>query len=138
MSLMRIDYNPSRGQLAVFGAVWLVFFGALGGVIDGRGGPRGLAAAAWLAAIVVPSIGWLVPRFMRLVYLGMALLAFPVGLVVSYVVLAAVYYLVFAPIGLLMRLFGYDPLKRRFDRAAESYWVARRAAVDLRRYFRQF
>ena len=138
MSLVRIDYNPSRTQLAVFGAVWFVFFGALAGVVLGRGGPRGLAAVIWLAAIVVPSIGWLAPRFMRLVYLGMALLAFPLGLVVSYVMLAAVFYLVLAPIGLLMQVFGYDPLKLRFERAAESYWVARHAAADLRRYFRQF
>lgn len=138
MSLVRVNYNPSRAQLAVFGGTWLVFFAAVGGVVLGRGGPRGLAIAIWLAAVVVPTLGWLVPRFMRLVYLGMTLLAFPVGFVVSYVVLAAVYYLVFTPTGLLMRLFGYDPLQRRFDRKAESYWVARRAAPDLQRYFRQY
>ena len=32
--------------------------------------------------------------------------------------LALLYYTVFTPVGLLMRLFGYDPLCRQLDRAA--------------------
>ena len=138
MSLVRIDYNPSRTQLKVFGAAWLVCFGALGGVVLHRAGSGGLVATVWLAAIVVPSIGWCAPGFMRLVYIGMSLLAFPLGLVVSYLVLAVVYYCVFTPIGLLMRSVGHDPMERRYDHTAESYWVARRGADNLRRYFRQY
>ena len=58
---------------------------------------------------------------------------------VSHVVLALVYYLVFVPIGLLMRLFGYDPMKRGFDPEAATYWTARDPkASEPKRYFRQF
>ena len=138
MSLVQIEYNPSPTQLKVFGAAWLVFFGALGGVVLHRGGLGGLVATVWLAALVIPAIGWPVPRFMRLIYIGMSLLAFPLGLVVSYIVLAVVYYCVFTPIGLLLRSVGYDPMERRYDRTAESYWVSRRGAANLRRYFRQY
>ena len=138
MSLVRIDRNPTRTQLAIFGAAWLLFFGALGGGVLRRGGPAGVVAALWLTAIIVPGIGWRAPRFMRLVYIGMSLLAFPATLVVSYAALAVVYYLVLTPIGLLMRLFGYDPMKRRFGSAAKSYWVALHPPADLRSYFRQF
>jgi hypothetical protein len=53
-------------------------------------------------------------------------------------VLAMVYYGIFTPIGLGLRLMGRDPLRRRFDPQARSYWVDRRAPADVKRYFRQF
>jgi hypothetical protein len=88
--------------------------------------------------VVVPILGWLVPAFMRLVFVGMSYVAWPIGFVVSHLVLAAVYYLVLTPVGLVMRLLGYDPMRRGFDREAASYWVERPAAAEPRRYFRQF
>ena len=33
--------------------------------------------------------------------------------------------MVFVPIGLLLRLFGKDPLRLRLDPAAQSYWIER-------------
>ena len=81
----------------------------------------------------------MVPAFMRLVFLGMPFLAWPIGFVVSHVVLAVVYYLVLTPIGLLTRLFGYDSMEKRFDPEAESYWFKRSIKrVESKRYFRQF
>jgi len=137
MSLIRIDRNPSRRQLAVFGLVWLVVFAALGGMALSQNGSAA-AAVLWTAAVLIPAIGWLVPSFMRIVYLGMAYLTFPIGLVVSFVILAAIYYAVLTPIGLLMRLVGYDPMCRRRDANAASYWTSREPVDDVRRYFRQF
>jgi hypothetical protein len=73
------------------------------------------------------------------VFLGMSYAAWPIGFVVSHVILALVYYLVFTPVGLAMRIFRYDPMNRRFDDAAQSYWVVRDpAATPPKRYFRQF
>lgn len=45
--------------------------------------------------------------------------------VVSPVILFALYFLTIIPIGILMRAFGKDPLRFRFDRTAESYWLER-------------
>lgn len=135
MTLLPIEYNPSRRQLAVFGVVWFVAFGLLGGGACYHGAWR-WATILWAAAVAVPGIGWVFPSLLRVVYVGMACVTFPVGVVVSFLVLAAVYYLVFTPVGLLLRLFGYDPMHRRRD--AASYWVARMPAEDVRRYFQQF
>ena len=138
MSFVRIDANPSRRQLAVFGVTWLVFLAVVGVIVLSRGGSTAVATSLWGAALVVPAIGWLVPAFMRIVYLGMAYLTFPIGFVVSYVVVSAIYYSVLVPTGMLMRLFGYDPMTRRFDGRAESYWVPRKTDGTPARYFRQF
>jgi hypothetical protein len=138
MTLIRIERNPSRRQLNVFGVVWLIFFGIVGGLILRGTGLWAAAAAVWALAVAVPAAGWMFPGFMRIVSVGMAYAAFPIGLVISHLILAVVYYLVFTPIGLVMRLFGYDPMNRRFDPDAETYWVARDGEPEVRRYFRQF
>ena len=45
--------------------------------------------------------------------------------IVSPVALGVLFFLVVTPTGLLMRLFGKDPLRLRFDPAADSYWIKR-------------
>ena len=138
MNLIQIDHNPSRRKLALFGVFWLLLWGILGAVVLNRTGCLLSAAAIWATALLVAVIGWIAPGLMRIVYLGMAYASLPVGLVVSPVVLGVVYYLVLTPTGLLMRLLGYDPMQRRLDRDAKSYWLPREQRDDVSRYFRQF
>jgi len=45
--------------------------------------------------------------------------------IVSPVALGIVFFLAVLPIGLLMRLFGKDPLRLKIDRNASSYWINR-------------
>lgn len=137
MGLIRIQRHPSRRQLAGFAVVWLAMFAVLGGVALLRHAWP-WAVALWAVAALVPAIGCFVPGWLRGVYLGAAYLTYPIGAIVSLVILAAVYYLVLAPIGLLLRLSGYDPMGRRRDPNAASYWTPRTPADDVRRYFRQF
>ena len=46
--------------------------------------------------------------------------------VVNPLVMGLLFYLTVTPTGLLMRLFGKDPLRLRFDPEAKSYWIERR------------
>ena len=139
MAIIQINRDPSKRQLNQFGFVWLGFLTLFGVMAWWKFGRPDVAKGLWVAAVAVPVVGWLVPAFMRLVFLGMSYLAWPIGFVVSHVILGLVYYLVLTPVGLVMRLVGYDPMRRRFDREAASYWIARDpSGVDPRRYFRQF
>jgi hypothetical protein len=63
---------------------------------------------------------------------------FPIGWLVSHLLLAAIYYLVVTPIGVMMRVCRYDPMQRRFDRQAATYWKPRRNTDDPQRYFKQY
>jgi hypothetical protein len=137
MSLVRIPTNPSRGQLMVFGLLWLAAFILLGLGAWHHGHPWA-AAGLWGAAAVVPGLGCIWRSLLRAVYLAAAWAVLPLGLAVSLLVLLAVYYLLVTPLGLALRCFGYDPLRRRFDRQAGSYWLQRGPADSARRHFRQF
>lgn len=45
--------------------------------------------------------------------------------IVSPIALGILFYGVVTPIGRLMRLFGKDPLRLKFDPEAKSYWIVR-------------
>ncbi len=139
MSVVQIDRNPTPRQLRQFGWIWMAFVALFGAVAWFKFDNPVVARGLWIAAVAVPVAGWALPAFMRLVFLGMSYLAWPIGFVVSHVILAAVYYLVVTPIGLVMRLVGYDSMKKTFDREAASYWVPRSVGdVDAKRHFRQY
>ena len=75
---------------------------------------------------------------MKPIWVGTMVLTFPIGLVLSHVLVAAAYYLVLTPAALVLRLFRRDPLARAWEPEATSYWVRRAPAPDPSRYFRQF
>lgn len=40
-------------------------------------------------------------------------------------IMGLIYFVVCTPMGVVMRLFGFDPLRRKLDPDAESYWIER-------------
>lgn len=45
--------------------------------------------------------------------------------IVNPIVLGFLFYVVVTPLGLLMRLFGKDPLRLHWDRRGSTYWIER-------------
>lgn len=138
MSLLQVDHNPSARQLAVFGLLWVIAFATLGRLVLRWTGAPWAAGACWALAGILPAAGALRPGALRFAYVALALATAPIGLAVSFVVLAAVYYLAVAPIGLLLRALGHDPMARCFDPRAASYWTEREPEPGPERHFRQF
>jgi ABC-type uncharacterized transport system permease subunit len=60
------------------------------------------------------------------------------GAVMSAVILTLLFYLVITPLGLVMRLVGEDPMRRRFEPELPSYWIRRKSAGPARDYEKQF
>jgi uncharacterized protein involved in cysteine biosynthesis len=50
-------------------------------------------------------------------------------------ILIAMFYLVFTPIGLIMRLFGSDQLGLRIEKDKRSYWVKNDKMINYERQF---
>jgi len=72
-------------------------------------------------------LGLALPRWLRPVERVWMKVARVMGWVMTRVILTLVFFLVFTPIGLGMRLFGRDPLSLSIDRRAASYWIPRAA-----------
>ena len=138
MSLIRINHDPSRKDLNVFGAIWLVFFSVVASLVWKRTGNSTAATCVLAGAIAIPVVGWVLPRFMRLVYLGMTYASFPIGFTISFLLMVIIYYGIVFPLGLMMKICGYDPMTRKIDTSASSYWIDRKQEREVKTYFRQF
>ena len=78
------------------------------------------------------------PRANLPLYVGLTVLTYPIGYVVSHVVMGLVFFGMLTPLALIFRLIGRDVLHRSFDESSKSYWVDSKPVKDPRRYFRQF
>jgi hypothetical protein len=128
---------PPPKMLRQFAGLWLVVFGGFAAwrVFGGRA--DGWTWALAIAAVVVGLSGLARPSLVRPIFTGWMIAAFPIGWTISKVVLGALFYLVFTPVGMLFRLVGRDALKLRRGPAA-SHWVERTGARSGKEYLRQF
>ncbi len=97
-----------------------------------------LAVVLWCLAVVGRLVGAVRPQWMKPVFIGMTIVALPIGWVVSHAAMALIYYGVFTPVALFFRLIGRDALQRQFDRAATTYWEEHNPNHGMKRYLRQF
>ena len=137
--LLELNLRPSLRQLRQFAGLVVPLVGLLVvALLVGQFDRPVLATVLGVATLGLSVCGLVWPHMIWPVYAAWMVAAYPVGWVLGHVVMAVVFYLLVTPIGLLMRLFGRDPLARRFDPGAASYWKTRRQVDDRSRYFRQF
>ncbi|HEX2274957.1 MAG TPA: SxtJ family membrane protein [Acidimicrobiales bacterium] len=83
-----------------------------------RGWALRVAALFLLVALVVPVVlrplNWVWARFALLLHS-----------IVNPLVMGLMFFLVLTPMAVVMRIFGRDAMKRRFDRSAPTYWIPR-------------
>ena len=60
------------------------------------------------------------------------------GLVITWVLMVPLFYLVFVPGRVILKLRGIDPMCRKFPTDAPTYWVPRKPVTDVEEYKRQF
>jgi len=91
-----------------------------------------LSIAFFLSAFIIPV-------FLRPIYIIWMRLAFLLGWINTRLILIILFYLVLTPIGLCMRLFGVDSLDRKIEKGEISYWKKKeiRSSNPLN-YERQF
>lgn len=145
--IVELDWNPSDRILRDFGFIALLGFSGLAAMAwfevflfsVGLGDARKPVAIALAAVGLLSALFSLVlPRANRAIYVLLSVVTYPIGLVVSYVLMALLFFGLFAPVGILFRLIGRDILQLRSDQRADSYWLRARPPRPRKRYFRQF
>jgi hypothetical protein len=74
----------------------------------------------------------------RPLYVVWYALACCIGIVMANLLFMLMFYGLFTPIGLFMRLIGRDALKLKFQRGTPSYWQDAEPAPPPAQYFRQY
>ncbi len=142
-----INWSPDRGELKKFAISLIIGFPAIAVVFflvrwlkleEGVPEPKFFLLLGGIGA-VVGVICWLVPPIARVLYPLWYGLAACIGIVVANLLFTILYYLLFTPMGLAMRLlFGRDPLHLKTPRDTASYWQDAPEAPPATQYFKQY
>ena len=134
---LALNTSSSKGR-QLLGFLLPATFGVIGGLVH-----QGFDA--WYVAYGVAAVGvalallvWVSQGFGKVFYNGWMGAAEPIGWTISHLVLGIVFYLVITPIGLIMMLVGRDPMQRKLEPQAATYWQPRQQVTDIKQYFRQF
>jgi hypothetical protein len=140
-----VNWRPNLAQRRQFAKSWMLGFPCLAVVIWLLGWlARGRWDAHLATALGVAGIGaaaglilYLLPQIAQPFYLVWYGLACCIGLIVSNLMLAGMFYLVITPIGLLRRL-AHSSFRKSFDRQCPTYWQDAGPPPPPHRYFKQF
>jgi hypothetical protein len=146
-SMLEINWRPDERTLRQFGFIALVGFAFLALIAwqewlifsFGLGQARPLVAGIFAGLAGVSALFSLVlPKANLPIYLGLTLLSYPIGFVVSHLIMGFLFFGLITPLGVFFRLRGRDPLARRFEPDATTYWTDPRPRRGKDSYFRQF
>jgi hypothetical protein len=145
--MVELNLRPDESTLRQFGFIALGGFGLLAACAwfewlmfsFGLGewkqpvaiGFAGLAGVATLFSLVYPKAN--LP-----IFVGLSIVAFPIGFVLSHLILGALFFGLIGPVAIFFRITGRDPMQREYDPDADSYWSDPRPARPSDDYFRQF
>lgn len=137
------DWNPGLAARRRFARSLVIGFPVIAALTAISGWVKAHAFPGWTlwlggGGASLGALLWLAPQIAKPFYLAWHFFACCIGIIVSNALLAAAYYFVFTPAGLLLRLLGRDALGRRRDPLAKTYWRKAGPAPDPARYYRHY
>ena len=133
-----LPLKPTARVLRQFAAAWLIFFVAVGVYRYVARGQHQAGIAVAVMAVVVGVTGLIRPVAVRWLFVGATVLAFPIGWVVSQIMLAVMSYGIITPLALLFRLRGRDLLARKPAPNRPTFWTPKQTPEEMGTYFRQY
>jgi hypothetical protein len=138
MKFSDLPLNPDQKALRQFAAAWLIFFSVIGAHQYLNRGHHGVGLSIGIMAVVFGMIGLSKPAALRWLFVTWMVLAFPIGWVVSQVMLLLMFYGIVTPVALVFRLRGRDLLGRKRASNRATWWTPKPSPQDVRSYFRQY
>lgn len=138
MNWADLPLKPTPRALRQFAAAWLLFFLTAGAYRYLARGQHTVGLVLGLLAVVVGVTGLIKPAAVRWLFVAATVVAFPIGWVISQIMMAVMFYAVITPLALVFRLRGRDLLARKPAPDRASFWVPKQTPEDMRAYFRQY
>jgi hypothetical protein len=131
-------FAPSDRMLRQFSGLWIVFFGAVAALQEFHHHRHVLGITLAVLAVTIGPLGLAWPRAIKPIFIGWMALAFPIGWVVSHIMLGILFYGLFTPIAWIFRIIGRDALELKPKPQAPTYWLSKAHGLDKSQYLRQF
>lgn len=117
------EHSTERSSDRSFGLVFTAFFALVGLIPLLHRHPIRRWALWTSGAFLVVAL--LVPRILAPLNAVWARFGLLLSKITNPIVTGLMYYLIFTPAGILVRLLGKDLLRLKYDREAATYWIAR-------------
>src|SRR2546421_8371642 len=131
-----VNWDPDRAERRKFAQAMLVGFFLIGLLVAWRRHELSTATGVlWMIGVILAA-GSQVPEVGKLFYLAVYLPTSVIGFFISRIILTIIFYLVFAPMGLLLKLTGKDLLSLK-RRAGVSAWTTHPGVRARKSYYRQ-
>lgn len=122
--MTNLKHRLSKNDLRKFGLIFSIVGAGLFGLLLPFLFSKGMPLWPWYCAAVITGCALLLPQTLIVIYKPWMKFGAVAGWINTRIILAVLFYVILTPVGLLMRLFGKDPMARSFDGECESYRVA--------------
>jgi len=121
---MMVHSEATARQLRSFGFLVGGVFAVIGAwpMIVRREDPR-LWAVILAALLILPALVY--PKSLKWPYRAWMAIGHVLAFVNTRIILGIIFFLLFTPVGFVMRLFGWDPMRRRTEQASDTYRLVR-------------
>ena len=128
--------DPDRSELRKFSLILGGAFLALGAF----SWYRGSSPAPYLLTIgaAIALVGTVLPGAIRWLFFVWMALGLVLGTIMTSVILTLVFVVAVIPIGLIMRLVGRDPMHRKLDPNAPTYWLPKERTIEGKTRFEKY
>lgn len=129
--------KTDKKELKKFSITMFMALGVIGTILFFKN--KAAYAGFYLFAAVFLLSGIWAVQALKPIYIIWMRFAFVLSWINTRLILVALFYLIFTPMGFLIRLFKGDLLERKIDRKSNTYWI-KKERVDFNRgnYERQF
>jgi hypothetical protein len=138
MTWSDIPKNPPDKILRQFSVAWLLVFLAVGVHRYVGRDQHELGLVLLALAVGVGAAGLIRPASVRWLFVGCMVATFPIGWVVSKALLMLLFYGLFTPLAVFLRLRGRDTLSRKPAPNQATFWTSKPAPKDVSRYFHPY
>ncbi|MBM3298643.1 MAG: hypothetical protein FJY85_01660 [Deltaproteobacteria bacterium] len=132
------DVEPKKRDMNILAVLFLVIPGIIGLYsVLWKGSSNGYI---WMGGGALLAATRIVTPLFRMIFKLWIRFSVILGFFISRTLLTLIFFLVITPMGLIMRLMGKDPMDRKFDPRADTYWKKKEPETEqtVERYEKQF
>jgi hypothetical protein len=133
-----VSVVPTKRDMNILAVLFLVIPCAVGAhLLYWRDSAYGWV---WLAIGIVLFLSRFIPPLFSYIFGKWVALSIVLGYFISRILLTLIFFLVIMPTGFIMKLFGKDPMDRKLDPEAKTYWIKHEQPENnsIERYEKQF
>jgi hypothetical protein len=136
MKFSELPLSPTPRQLRQFAGAWIVFSLVLAWRAFHR--QHSAAGEIFSAMALIGLAGCVKPNLVRWLFIGAIIVTFPLGWLMTQLMLGIMFYLVLTPLALFFRIKGRDVLQLKPKPDQSTWWVERGEPPPPEKYLNQF